>query len=327
MPNVESEGAYQDKGFIIRREIIHKPQLFKELEAALPEWHVPHLVAHRGNGKFAPGQIRLRPENTIPAFENLHELGWSSFETDAAANVLCPLVRSGQEPPTIAIIHSDDPLQRTTKGQGSPFYRSREYLLDLDAGTFHSLEFAGLSVPTLEDVIQIAKEHKLLPIIEEKVPSPYPHKKEILEVSQEIGTVIARSMDGLYGDNEILPPLLSFSDAALQASGEAAARFPLVRNIRWSEGLNTAMWPSWSKRLKELGCIAIDPDHRLLTKELVELAHKDGFRVMTFLSNDSGGLTPIPGEERIDEVERIKELNSWGVDSIITDLVHRVVPG
>jgi glycerophosphoryl diester phosphodiesterase len=322
--------GYLGKEKLLTREIISRPLIPKEILENLPKWNIPHLVAHRIAGNFVPGQIRLAPENTIPSLFILPGLGWGGFETDATANVLCPDVRTQHESPTVFVIHSDEPLERTTNGKGFPFDRSWDYIGSLDAGIRHSWEFEGVRIPKIADVIKTAKLLGLTQLTEMKVPYLTEMKGVYIEidhkVSRQIGALIANTMKDLYSPDE-LPPLLSFSDNALQAAHEVEPRFPLVRNIDISEGLSEATWPAWSKKLKALGCVAIDPDHRILTKELVDLAHKDGFRVMTYLLNDSGGLIPSNGKKRIDEVERIKRLNKWGVDTIITDLIHRVVPG
>ena len=60
-----------------------------------------------------------------------------------------------------------------------------------------------------------------------------------------------------------------------------------------------------------LGCVALDVNHKLLSTDIVGLAHGAGCRVLCYTPNDP---------------ERIRVLADWGVDAIITDAVDQVAP-
>jgi len=55
-----------------------------------------------------------------------------------------------------------------------------------------------------------------------------------------------------------------------------------------------------------LGCIAANPEHTLLSQDLVRDLRDAGLRVATWTVNDAA---------------RVSELANWGIDTIITDAV------
>ena len=67
----------------------------------------------------------------------------------------------------------------------------------------------------------------------------------------------------------------------------------------------------WIDRCRELGCIALDADHRLVDESVVRAAHAAHLRVAVWTVNDP---------------ERAAQLTRWGVDCVITDAVDRIAP-
>ena len=70
--------------------------------------------------------------------------------------------------------------------------------------------------------------------------------------------------------------------------------------------IDEAIPSDWPDRLARLGCIALDVDHELLSREIVANVHRQGFRVCCYTPN---------------EPARVAELGAWGVDTIITDAI------
>jgi len=103
----------------------------------------PLLIAHRGGGK-------LRPEETLPAFENAAALGADVLELDVHSTL------DGE----VVCIH-DDTVDRTTDGSGAVHDHTFAELEKLDAGyhfspdggTTHPWRGKGLTVPKLGDVL------------------------------------------------------------------------------------------------------------------------------------------------------------------------------
>lgn len=94
-------------------------------------------IAHRGASKFAP-------ENTLPALEKAVELGYDYVELD---------VRETSD--GIPILMHDATVDRTTNGTGPVYNFSLAEIKKLDAGKWFAEEFAGTTVPTLEEALQL----------------------------------------------------------------------------------------------------------------------------------------------------------------------------
>ncbi|CAM3344571.1 glycerophosphoryl diester phosphodiesterase [Pseudomonas floridensis] len=96
------------------------------------------LIAHRGAKAYVP-------ENTLLALETAAQHGAAWVEIDVK------LTRDGRP----IVIH-DDLLDRTTNGKGAVVLHDLDDILELDAGSWFSPEFAGLQVPTFEEVVACA---------------------------------------------------------------------------------------------------------------------------------------------------------------------------
>lgn len=96
------------------------------------------LIAHRGAKAYVP-------ENTLLALETAAQHGAKWVEIDVK------LTRDGRP----IVIH-DDLLDRTTNGKGAVVLHTFEDIRKLDAGSWFSPTFAGLQVPTFEEVVACA---------------------------------------------------------------------------------------------------------------------------------------------------------------------------
>ena len=96
----------------------------------------PRLCAHRGFNSVAP-------ENTMPAFGAAVALGAEEIELDLWSTT------DGE------IVTCHDPvLDRVSNGTGKIYEHSYAELLELDFGIKHNEKFAGLKIPTFEQVLQ-----------------------------------------------------------------------------------------------------------------------------------------------------------------------------
>lgn len=91
----------------------------------LNPWPYPRWIAHRGAGKLAP-------ENTLAAFRLGARHGYRMFECDAK------LSADG-----VALLLHDATLERTSNGQGQAGDQPWATLAQLDAGSWHSGNYAG----------------------------------------------------------------------------------------------------------------------------------------------------------------------------------------
>ncbi|RQW02122.1 glycerophosphodiester phosphodiesterase [candidate division KSB1 bacterium] len=114
-----------------------------------------HLnIAHRGASGHAP-------ENTLTAFAKAVELGADGIEFDVQ------LTKDG----TPIVLH-DYTLERTTSGAGFVLDRRLDEIAELDAGSWYAPPFAGVAIPTLEQVLEYGKGKLLLNIELKKSPQP-----------------------------------------------------------------------------------------------------------------------------------------------------------
>ena len=239
------------------------------------DWPYPRLVAHRGAGKLAP-------ENTLTSMRVGHAHGYRMVEFDVK------LAGDG-----VAFLLHDATLERTTSGRGRADALSWRELSRLDAGGWHSAQYAGEPLPTLAAIARFARTHGVACNIEIK---PTPGRE------RETGAAVALDAASLWRDADIPPLLSSFSDAALAAAREAV---PALRRAL----LVDAPGADWQARLAALDCVALDANYQALTPELVHAARAAGFRVLCYTPNDP---------------DRVRELAGWDVDGIITDAIDHV---
>lgn len=241
------------------------------------DWPYPSLCAHRGAGTLAP-------ENTLAALRLGADHGYRMFEFD------CKLAGDG-----VVILMHDDTLERTTDGHGRVAQVTLADLMRLDAGSWHSPDYAGEGVPTFARVARWLLAGDYLANVE---------IKSCVGRDFETGAAVALEADHLFRDADIAPLLTSFSEIALEGAREAAPDLP--------RGLLFDKLPDdWLARAVALGCVAINPHFSQITEAVVDAAHDAGLRVLSYTVN---------------QPERVQELQGWGVDTIITDAVDLFSP-
>ena len=95
------------------------------------------IYAHRG----ASG---THPENTLPAFKEAAQLDIHGVELDVH------LTKDGE----LVVIH-DETIDRTSNGSGYIKDLTMADLRAFDFGSWFSADFAGVSIPTLEEVLKV----------------------------------------------------------------------------------------------------------------------------------------------------------------------------
>lgn len=239
-------------------------------------WPYPSVAAHRGAGKLAP-------ENTLAAMRVGASHGHTLFEFDVKL--------SGDGKPFL--LH-DAVLDRTTSGRGPAGALTLGELAQLDAGSWHGAAFAGEPPPTLAAVVAYLLANGLNANVEIK-PSP--------GREAETGAAVALACASLWRAAPVPPLLSSFSEEALEAARRTVPGLP--RALLFEHPLPA----DWLERARRLACVAIDPNHRSLTSPIVERAHAERLRVVTYTVN---------------EPDRAALLRQWGVDCVITDAVDRI---
>ena len=240
------------------------------------DWPYPRWIAHRGAGKLAP-------ENTLAAFRRGASCGYTMFECDVK------LSRDG-----VPFLLHDDTLERTTNSvtniSGVAGDHSWAALQKLDAGSWHSAEFSGEPLPSLEQVAQYCIANGFDLNIEIK-PTP--------GFEAETGRLVAEHAARLWRGADRQPLLTSFRPEALEAAQQAAPDLP--RGLLLHE-----LWTGWLETALVLGCQAVVCNSRLWDKSSVTQAKSAGFKTLSYTVNDQA------------EVDRLLAL---GTDGIITDRV------
>ena len=250
------------------------------LASPMSDWPYPLWIAHRGAGKLAP-------ENTLAAFRLGASRGYRMFECDAK------LSADG----VVFLLH-DDTLERTSSGAGVAGTHNWSALSQLDAGSWHSRQFAGEPLATLENIARFCQANAVWLNIEIK-PTP--------GLERETGRQVAKAALALWSGQpaQWAPLLTSFQPEALIGAQEA------VPELRRGLLLDT-LWAGWQAVAVDQACVALVCNHSLWTASLRDEAQHMGLRALAYTVNESA------------DVERLLALQ---LDGIITDRVDRFAPG
>ena len=243
-------------------------------------WPYPRWIAHRGAGQLAP-------ENTLAAFRLGASHGYRMFECDVK------LSADG-----VPFLLHDATLARTTQGHGIAGEQPWGALAKLDAGSWHSAEFSGEPLPTLETIARYCLEHGYFLNIEIK-PTP--------GLDAATGTAVANAAARIWevwGEAAVPPLLTSFHPEALEAAQAAQPHLP--RGL-----LLDQLWTGWLETALSLDCVAIVCKHLLWDTSSVLQAKSAGFRCLSYTVNDEAS------------AQRLIDL---GTDGIITDRVDVFYP-
>ena len=117
----------------------------------------------------------------------------------------------------VVFLMHDARLDRTTSGSGTGGELPWAQLSQLDAGGWHSREYAGEPLPTLANLARWCLASSHLMDIEIK-PTPGTERRT--------GEVVAREAAALWAGAPVPPFLTSFQPEALKAALEAAPHLP-----------------------------------------------------------------------------------------------------
>ena len=238
-------------------------------------WPFPLWIAHRGAGKLAP-------ENTLAAFRLGASHGHTAFECDVK------LSADG-----VPFLLHDDTLERTSNGQGVAGDCQWSELSRLDAGSWHSVAFAGEPIASFDAIAAFCAAGAYMLDLELK-PSP--------GADVETGRVVGQAVRQLSRGTPVV--LSSFKPQALMGARESAPEVPRAL-------LLDSLWPSCMEMAASLDCVAIITNHTLMDSALLAQIHAAGRRALVYTVNDA---------------PRARELIDLGVDGIVTDAVDVFSP-
>jgi glycerophosphoryl diester phosphodiesterase len=231
---------------------------------------LPRIIGHRGAARHAP-------ENTLAGFRAAKQLGiaWVEFDVRLSADGRCILLH-------------DDTIDRTTDGSGMAAEMTLETLAAFDAGSWFDKHFAGETIPTLEEAIDLLGELGLGANVEIK-----PHPGAAVETAEAVCHVLAASWP-----SALPPPLLSsFTYEALEAVQRVAPDF--------ARGMLTArIKEDWRERAEAVGAATIHCDHTHLNASRARAVRAAGYPLLAYTVNHAG---------------RAQELFGWGVSAVFSD--------
>jgi glycerophosphoryl diester phosphodiesterase len=190
----------------------------------------------------------------------------------------------------------DESLERTTNGHGLLNTASLADLQTLDAGSWFSAEFADETIPTLGEAIAVMAQLGIAANVEIKVSAD-----DDPRIGAEVAALLARDWPPEFPS----PIISSFAEAPLIAARGVAPQMPRMLIVDTLPG-------DWRVRLDGLGCRHINVGHETLTRQAAQAVCAAGITLLCFTVNDQ---------------VRARELFSWGVEAVFSDVPERILPG
>ena len=241
-------------------------------------WASPVAIAHRGS-RF------LWPENTMPAFQGVFDLGFRHIETDLH------ITSDG----TLVCLH-DDTVDRTTDGSGDVQSLSLTDLKQLDAGYRHAdrtglypFRGQGVQIPTFEELLKSFPDVSVIADMKtDGVEEP------LAGLIEDLG-LHDRLIVGSFSD-ERLDRFRELSHSGVPTStGAAEARLWVLMSRLGRTGPDGASALQLPTQIRGV---------RVVDDKLVKAAHESGLQVHVWTVNDP------------QEMTRLLDI---GVDGLITD--------
>jgi glycerophosphoryl diester phosphodiesterase len=237
------------------------------------------VYAHRGGAK-------LRPENTLLAFDHGVALGADGLEFDVR------LSRDG-----VVVVHHDETLDRTTNARGPLAALTADELARLDAGyhfasqSSHPFRGRAGGVPRLDEVLKRYPSTAL--IIELKLNEPALAERTIDIV--RAADAVERVSLGSFG-TRVLRAARAYEPSIRTGSSREETRLALYRS--W------VRWPVRHPPYSEYQVPELAGTTRVVSPRFVRDAHAASLQVKVWT---------------VDDADDMRRLLSWGVDAVISD--------
>ncbi|WP_223829673.1 glycerophosphodiester phosphodiesterase [Paenibacillus arenilitoris] len=218
------------------------------------------IVAHRGWSGDAP-------ENTMAAFRlAMTDPGIAIIELDVH------LSKDG-----VPVVMHDHTLDRTSNGTGPIKAYTVEELREFDAGGWFSPGFAGERIPTLEEVLELAKGRIKLHVELKALGDEYPGIEEAV-----IACIRRQDME-----DEVV--LSSFNHDSMKKAKELA---PSIRTGLIFLGKPTLL----AEQLRYTGATSISMHHAFATRALVDEMAEHGIDFGVWTVDDAATLARLAGD-------------------------------
>lgn len=189
----------------------------------------------------------------------------------------------------VPIIFHDDDLNRTSNGSGPVALASWADIQNLEAGSWFSDSFAGAKIPSLEETLELLIELKMGLNLE--IKSCPGREIETAEVALDY-------LSRVWDDHDRLL-ISSFSHVSLETAMDMAPDWhrALLLDTEWPE--------NWQELAEYLNAATVNINGNECTREQVEEIIDFGKPIIAYTINDP---------------RRARLLQSWGVDSVFTDV-------
>ncbi len=235
---------------------------------------MPLVLAHRGANKVAP-------QNTLPSFKKAIEFNADGFETDVH------LCKDGE----IVICHNYT-VDATSNGKGFIDEMTLAQLRQLDFGSYFSKDFAGVTLPTLAELLDLTKNMKLINI---EIKPPKKNNDLVKKVVEEVHKFgIEKNTIISCFDPECLRQVKEF-DKSLKTG------LLYEEDVLGKEIMNFGV----AKYCMQLNADAAHPEYFLISEEEVKELHSNNIAVNPWTVNNE---------------EDIIRLTNWECDALITDV-------
>lgn len=239
------------------------------------------VFAHRG----ASGDY---PENTMLAFSKALSIGVDGIELDVHKS------KDGQ----LVVIHDED-IQRTFKGMVLIKDSTLEEIKNFKCRKFEFIENEDCKIPTLREVFELIKNENIILNVEAKTDLiHYDLEQDLLDLIKEYGV-----------EDKIF--ISSFNHQCLNILQNLDNRFKYGALYEYKK--DYAPETNVVEHAKKLNVYSINISQQLVSKEIVDLAHKNNIKVFVYTINKPNSMRKMIG------------FNVDGVFSDYPDLMNEIL--
>ncbi len=244
----------------------------------------PVVVAHRGVIKNMYEQV-LAPENTYESIRQAYLSGANVSEFDVQ-------LTKDQE---VVVMH-DEFVNRTTNGTGQVGNMTLAEIRELSAGVKFGSKFAYEKIPTLDEMLNFAKD-RISVIIDIKLGFFREERKVILE-KKILELVFKYKMEKYVS-------IITYENKSVNRIKKIAPNIPII--------ISSSSFNENTPFISQADYVSID--YRYLTDKMIESFHKQNYKIFTYT---------------VDKKEIIDDLKKKGIYGIMTtypDLVISTING
>lgn len=192
------------------------------------------------------------------------------------------------------IIFHDELLDRTSNGHGAIHEFPYSYLYSLDAGAWFHAAYAGERIPTLRAVIEFLQNANMSANVEIKA-LPGCEEQIVKRILQDLQPYLSKkNFQFLFS---------SFSTIALNYLRQYSPECQI--------GLLLHEWePNWQTLCQSLNCASVHVNQEIMSAGAAQEIKKMNKALLCYTVNN-----PM----------RAKELYSWGVDAVFSDVPDKIV--